>query len=268
RIADVEGDSLTVSAVNLPAWLTLDPATGALSGTPLDMHVGTYSGIVLSVTDGQASAALAAFEIRVRGVLDSDMDGMPDEYELEHGFDPFDPSDGAADADQDGVPNAAEFHAGTNPRADDYAPVLSAPALVEIIATGLLTPFPTLVAPTAMDGRDGELSAVLSGGVPYLPPGSHTVTWSAVDSTGNEAEVTQRILVHPQISLGRDQVRAEGSVAAVTFHLNGESPSYPLVVEYTVGGTASVGADHDLYPGFVVFEDGELEKRVEVTLVA
>src|SRR5690606_10471134 len=54
----------------------------------------------------------------------------------------------------------------------------------------------------------------------------------------------------------------------VTFHLNGESPSYPLVVEYTVGGTASVGADHDLYPGFVVFEDGELEKRVEVTLVA
>lgn len=267
-IADVEGDALTVSAVNLPEWLTLDSETGVLHGTPLAMHVGTYSGIVLRVSDGEASTALPAFDIHVHGVLDSDMDGMPDEYELEHGFDPFDPSDALADADQDGVPNVDEFEAGTNPLVDDYAPRLSVPSVVELDATGLLTPFPALVAPTAFDDRDGELSPVLSGDAPYLPPGAHTVTWTVVDSAGNEAQVTQRVLLHPQISLGRDQVRAEGSTVSVTFHLNGESPAYPVVVEYAIGGTATVGVDHDLLPGSVVFEEGEAEKRVDFTIFA
>src|SRR5690606_36978844 len=36
-IGDVDGDAVTVSAANLPAWLTLDPETGALRGTPLEM---------------------------------------------------------------------------------------------------------------------------------------------------------------------------------------------------------------------------------------
>src|SRR5690606_27065613 len=44
-IDDVEGDPLTVSAENLPAWLSLDPDTGALRGTPTEAHVGDYPGI-------------------------------------------------------------------------------------------------------------------------------------------------------------------------------------------------------------------------------
>lgn len=56
------------------------------------------------------------------GDLDSDGDGMPDAWELLHGFDPFDPSDAAEDADGDGLTNLQEYLAGTDPR--DPASVL------------------------------------------------------------------------------------------------------------------------------------------------
>ncbi|HMP08123.1 MAG TPA: hypothetical protein PJ982_17380, partial [Lacipirellulaceae bacterium] len=47
---------------------------------------------------------------------DGDHDGMPDDWETQHGFDPADPADGAQDADGDGYTNVEEFLNGTNPR--------------------------------------------------------------------------------------------------------------------------------------------------------
>jgi hypothetical protein len=56
---------MSFSITNKPAWATFSIATGQLSGTPAATDVGTYSGIVISVSDGFASAALPAFSIRV-----------------------------------------------------------------------------------------------------------------------------------------------------------------------------------------------------------
>lgn len=64
---DPDGDKLTFSISNRPAWLSFDPATGRLSGTPGTGNVGTYSNIQISVNDGQATALLPTFEIQVRG---------------------------------------------------------------------------------------------------------------------------------------------------------------------------------------------------------
>jgi hypothetical protein len=50
---------------------------------------------------------------------DRDGDGMPDAWELAHGFNPDDPSDAARDADGDGLTNAEEYEAGTDPRDAD-----------------------------------------------------------------------------------------------------------------------------------------------------
>ncbi|HUG93493.1 MAG TPA: hypothetical protein VML55_21820 [Planctomycetaceae bacterium] len=47
---------------------------------------------------------------------DSDHDGMPDDWEREHGFDPRNPADGAGDADGDGYTNVEEFLNGTSLR--------------------------------------------------------------------------------------------------------------------------------------------------------
>jgi Putative Ig domain len=63
--SDANGDKLTFSIVKLPSWASFSTSTGRLSGTPGVADVGTYSGIVISVSDGKTSASLAAFSIAV-----------------------------------------------------------------------------------------------------------------------------------------------------------------------------------------------------------
>jgi hypothetical protein len=62
---DPEGDTLSFRVTNLPRWATFDTSNGRLAGTPSAGDVGLYSDIVISVSDGQASAELPAFAINV-----------------------------------------------------------------------------------------------------------------------------------------------------------------------------------------------------------
>ncbi|HUI44623.1 MAG TPA: putative Ig domain-containing protein [Nitrospirota bacterium] len=55
----------TVSPATLPAWLTFNPQTGTLSGTPGASDVGVISGIVISVSNGATFAPLPAFTLTV-----------------------------------------------------------------------------------------------------------------------------------------------------------------------------------------------------------
>lgn len=64
--SDPDNDSLTFSIVNRPSWASFSTSTGRLSGTPSASHVGTYANIVISVSDGRASASLPAFSIEVQ----------------------------------------------------------------------------------------------------------------------------------------------------------------------------------------------------------
>lgn len=63
--SDADGDTLTFSVQNLPSWATFSIATGRISGRPGTEHVGTYSNIRISVSDGTATATLPAFSIEV-----------------------------------------------------------------------------------------------------------------------------------------------------------------------------------------------------------
>lgn len=63
--SDADGDVLTFSIENRPAWATFNASTGRLSGTPDDSDIGTYAGIRIRVTDGEDTASLAAFGIDV-----------------------------------------------------------------------------------------------------------------------------------------------------------------------------------------------------------
>jgi large repetitive protein len=67
--SDPDGDKLTFSVANRPAWLTLSSTSGTFSGTPSAANVGTYSGIVITVSDGTTSASLPAFSIQVSAAL-------------------------------------------------------------------------------------------------------------------------------------------------------------------------------------------------------
>ena len=59
------GSPLHFSALNLPAWASLELTTGRLTGTPDAAQIGTYSNIELTVSDGQHVATLPAFSIVV-----------------------------------------------------------------------------------------------------------------------------------------------------------------------------------------------------------
>jgi len=50
--------------------------------------------------------------------LDSDKDGLPDDYETLHSLNPVDAADAATDLDGDGISNFAEFAAGTDPNSN------------------------------------------------------------------------------------------------------------------------------------------------------
>ena len=63
--SDADGNSLTFAIQNMPSWATFASSTGLLSGTPTTVNLGTTSGIVISVSDGTATASLPAFSIAV-----------------------------------------------------------------------------------------------------------------------------------------------------------------------------------------------------------
>lgn len=63
--SDPEGRTLTWSIANRPVWATFSTSSGALTGTPSSSHVGTYSNIVISASDGTNRTSLPAFSIAV-----------------------------------------------------------------------------------------------------------------------------------------------------------------------------------------------------------
>lgn len=63
--SDADDDTLSFSIRNKPSWATFDSMTGQLAGIPQFGDVGTYDGIVVSVSDGGATASLPAFSIAV-----------------------------------------------------------------------------------------------------------------------------------------------------------------------------------------------------------
>jgi len=64
--SDPDGDSLDFSISHKPSWASFDTTTGALSGTPFNADAGSYTNIVITVSDGQASVSLPAFSIQVQ----------------------------------------------------------------------------------------------------------------------------------------------------------------------------------------------------------
>lgn len=64
---DADGDTLSFSIENKPAWMWFNRSTGKLAGTPTGAQAGrTFSGIRISVSDGTSTTALPSFWITVR----------------------------------------------------------------------------------------------------------------------------------------------------------------------------------------------------------
>jgi hypothetical protein len=62
---DPDGDALTFSADNLPAWATINKTSGLVSGTPAEANVGMSGMITIEVSDGKVATDLPQFRIEV-----------------------------------------------------------------------------------------------------------------------------------------------------------------------------------------------------------
>jgi putative Ig domain-containing protein len=63
--SDADGNTLTFSVQNRPAWATINTATGRLSGTPTVTDIATFANIIISVSDGTAIVSLPPFSLSV-----------------------------------------------------------------------------------------------------------------------------------------------------------------------------------------------------------
>jgi VCBS repeat-containing protein len=169
---------------------------------------------------------------------DDDGDLIPDQYEDENSMNPFDASDAAADNDGDGISNFDEYNNGTNPNLVNLA----------IDATGYFTPY-DLVPPEPTSIHLLATAVTANDYGPYRP-GDNTITWTpsngsfadlSVSDAGNLVSTPpeQPFSIRPLLSFGADQVSVEGETATVTLYLNGEAPTYPVTVNYSISGTAT-----------------------------
>lgn len=65
--SDSDGDKLTFTIANKPAWATFDTSNGRLGGTPSSSSTGVFADIRISVTDGKTTSSLPTFAITVAG---------------------------------------------------------------------------------------------------------------------------------------------------------------------------------------------------------
>ena len=67
---DPESDTLRFTAVNLPTWASLDPASGRISGTPGPTDEGVYESISITVADATHKVVTVPFSITVNPALE------------------------------------------------------------------------------------------------------------------------------------------------------------------------------------------------------
>jgi len=108
---------------------------------------------------------------------------------------------------------------------------------------------------SAVDRFGNTLPVSLVNGSPLYPPGLNEAYWKATDADGNTTIKAQKVCVNPLISLEKNQIVLEGQPVSVGIYLNGSSPIYPVVVPYSVSGSANE-EDHDLLSGEMTIEQG------------
>jgi VCBS repeat-containing protein len=139
---------------------------------------------------------------------------------------------------------------------NEQLPVITLPEDLTLNATALFTKVDLGVA-TALDNAGKILPVSLLYGTTLFKPGNNLAYWQAEDSQGFKSVASQSVVVHPLITMSKDETSVEGTSHNVRVHLNGTSPIYPLTISYSVSGSSDAN-DHNLISGEIVINSGEV----------
>jgi hypothetical protein len=241
--SDVDvGTTLTYSITNRPAWASFNAATGTLTGTPVYADSGVYSGIVISVSDGQLSAALPAFSVRV-------IQGQnPDEPILTA------PADLTLNATALYTPVSVRQLLGLAANSTQA----QVDAALDALASNVSGNNCCTTAPQGLNSNNALL----------LAPGRHEVRWVSSNTTGLTDEAIQVINLKPLVNFSKPQIAIRNSQTEFRILLNGPSPVYPFDVAYQIHNSTTAGStEHNLVAGIAQFTvDNPLEAIIPVTI--
>jgi uncharacterized repeat protein (TIGR01451 family) len=151
--------------------------------------------------------------------------------------------------------NSSSSSSASSSSSSGSGPLFDPAPPVSINATALFTDVPLNIAPRAIDGNGNTLTVTLVG-VTKLRSGRHVLTWSATDGQGNTITTTQQLDILPIVSVSEDFSIGFGNSAQFKVILNGDAPTYPYTVNFTIGGDGGYGSLHNLASGSVTFSNG------------
>jgi hypothetical protein len=233
--ADADGNTLGYTIANRPSWATFSTTTGRLTGTPT--ATGTFTNIVIGVSDGRVTTSLPAFSITVSGVANRApvISGTPATSVNAGSAYSFRPTA----SDPDG--NTLTYSIANRPSWATFS-----------TSTGQLTGTPSAsqvgsyggIAISVSDGRATTSLAAFAINVVDVSNGSATLSWTA--PTSNTDGSTLSNLAGYRISYGTNASALTQTVqisnpSVTTYSLGNLSPGtyYFAVRAYTSNGTES-----------------------------
>lgn len=235
---DANGDALGFSITNKPSWASFSTSTGKLSGTPT--AAGTFSSIVIKVSDGKSSASLPAFSITVgQGNRAPTISGTaPTSISANTAYN-FRPT--AADADGDSL----TFSIANKPTWATFS-----------TTTGQLSGTPTStnvgtysnVTITVSDGKTSVSLPAFAIAVNAVSSGAATLSWAAPTQNIDGSALTDlagyRIYYGTSAATLTQMVQISG-VGMSSYVLENLAPStyYFAIRAYTSGGAESANSN-------------------------
>ena len=145
-------------------------------------------------------------------VIDTDKDGIPDDWEKQYGYNPNDAADAKSDFDKDGFDNLAEYNAGTDPK--DLTPPTLVGAAASASGTTLTITFSEKVDPvTAGNVANYSVSPALAVTAAVVKVNTVTLTTAKQTLDGTEYTVS----VSNVQDLSKKTIVAASKVSAYAF---------------------------------------------------
>jgi hypothetical protein len=178
---------------------TIQSAGGGIGSLPVSLSVAglnpgtTYHYHLLGSNSTGTTAGLDRI-FTTAAFVDSDGDGIPDDYEINNGLDPHNGLDAGADSDGDGMTNYQEYLAGTNPNSGASALWIQS---IQVDDGDIVISFPSVFGKKYRVDRRDDLAAAWMPLTDNVPGTGDVVTVTDVEAADDAAHRFYRVVVAP-----------------------------------------------------------------------